>query len=154
MDEIAMNELAELRQRIEILERATGLFATDADLDGQYGDPSVRLNPKSWRGPSFIGKRFSQCPPEFLDAMAGYLKYARGNGLDAKRARGWARRKRLGWQSPEGSSSSETSAIDNSGSPFGGSGNASPFESDTRSPFDSSGGSPFDQRSDDDEIPF
>lgn len=99
---------AELRARLEALEAATGLFASDKDMGSQYGDPVVRLDLRDWRGPKCKGKRYSQCPAEFLDMLADYLaysaanpkpggeKYAKGNALDAKRARSWARRNRAG----------------------------------------------------------
>ncbi len=89
--------------------------ANDADLDGKFGDPEIRHDPKRWNGPSFKGKRFSEAPPEWLDEMASFKDWAAGqdsakktpendkkahyNRLDAARARGWAARKRAGWKS-------------------------------------------------------
>jgi len=78
--------------------------ASDADLDGKYGDPEVRRDPKSWGGPSYVGCKFSQCPPEYLDKLAGLFDWqakqdeskgdprAKWKRLDAGRARGWAKR--------------------------------------------------------------
>lgn len=84
--------------------------ADDADLDGPYGNPEIKFDPKRWSGQSFVGCRFSDCPPDYLETLAGYLDWqARvadeknemlNNGkpkshykrLDAARARGWARR--------------------------------------------------------------
>src|SRR5438270_4513380 len=43
---------------------------TEADLDGQWGNPEVRFSPKRWTGPDNKGKRFSDCEPEFLDMLA------------------------------------------------------------------------------------
>jgi len=90
--------------------------ATDADLDGQWGDPVVRAkDPRDWTGESQLGKPFSGCPPEYLDLIAARLDYfaeraeAEGtltssgkpvapyNRRDAARARGWAKRLRAGW---------------------------------------------------------
>lgn len=101
---------------------ASQAVASDDDLDGPYGDPTVRNDPKDWRGPSFAGCRFSECPPEYLDMLASLFEWratkddekgARGeknakgyaiNGkfprMDAARARGWAARKRNGWAPP------------------------------------------------------
>jgi hypothetical protein len=104
---------------------ATGTIAPDHVLDGQYGDPIVKKkDPKDWTGSSMKGKKFSECPPEYLemvadredyfletnqaslqdaqekddqDALKKNIKY---NQLDASRARGWAQRKRNGWQPP------------------------------------------------------
>ena len=50
-------------------------IASDADLDGQYGDEEVKKNPKRWTGESFIGRRMSECSPEFLDSLAGHFDY-------------------------------------------------------------------------------
>lgn len=90
--------------------------ASGHDLDGEYGNPEVRRDPKDWRGPSMVGRRFSDCPPEFLDMVAALNDWrarkddeagARGEvgtkgkpkdghfaRLDAARARGWAARAR------------------------------------------------------------
>lgn len=83
----------------------TGSVASDADLDGQYGNPVVRIDPKrGWEGESMRGRTFSDCPPEYLEALANFLdwaaqnpqpgkeQYASRNAKDAARARGWARR--------------------------------------------------------------
>lgn len=93
---------------------ATSGVAPDRDLDGQYGDPVVRTDPKRWAGESFVNRPFSACPPDYLDLLAGFLdwraereastpgkeKYERYSRADAARARGWARRIRGGWQAP------------------------------------------------------
>lgn len=92
-----------------------GAIASDSDLDSNHGDPTVKFDPKPkyWSGDSFAAYRFSECPPEYLDAMATYLdacaymaekdadekkrSSARYKRMDAARARGWARRLRNGW---------------------------------------------------------
>lgn len=84
--------------------------ADAADLDGPYGDPEVRSSPRDWSGPSLIGARYSQCPPDFLRRLADLLAWqarkadekgeATKNGRpvgdfrrrDAARALGWALR--------------------------------------------------------------
>jgi hypothetical protein len=87
--------------------------ASDKDLDSDHGDPEVRAkSPRDWTGPSMQGRRFSECPAEYLDLVASRLDYfanqneaagdaesvkkARYNRLDASRARGWAVRIRDG----------------------------------------------------------
>lgn len=91
-----------------------GDVATDRDLDGQYGDPVIKKDPKRWEGDSYVGCRFSECPPEYLDEVANFKAWqadmdsrkgtkeadtkAKFNRLDGNRARGWAARKRAGWQ--------------------------------------------------------
>ncbi len=90
---------------------------TDADLDGQYGDPEVKKNPPRWKGESFVGETLSRCSPDFLDCFADFkeycsvndraaadsldgdekakkLKYAGYAEKDAALARGWAIRLR------------------------------------------------------------
>ncbi len=89
-------------------------IASDRDLDGKFGNPEVKFMPRDWTGPSFKGRRFSECPPELLDLFANTFdwfadqadqknertnkgepvsKYKRA---DAARARGWAQRIRTG----------------------------------------------------------
>ena len=94
--------------------RATVTVASDRDLDGQYGNPVIRTDPRRWDGPTFRGRRYSECPPEYLDALAEFLEWQgqqsdkkneRSNSnrplgdyrrQDAARARGWAKRIREG----------------------------------------------------------
>lgn len=88
--------------------------ADDADLDGQWGNPEIRKDPKNWQGPSYAGQRMSDCPPDYLRAVAGLFDWmakkddeagAKGEvdskgrpktgdwkRKDAARARGWAKR--------------------------------------------------------------
>lgn len=98
--------------------------ASDADLDGQYGNPEVKKDPPRWSGDSHIGKRYSECTPAYLDEMAGFQAWTAGKD-DAKAAaasdeaakkqaeknawyarqragyaRGWAARLRAGWKPP------------------------------------------------------
>lgn len=97
---------AELRERVAYVERAAGLFVDEADLQTRKGDPVVHFVPKGWRGDpeAMKGKRFSLCPPEFLDHLAGALRsmaarppkdpekdYRAKNLEDAALARTWAR---------------------------------------------------------------
>jgi hypothetical protein len=91
---------------------ASGAVADDADLDSQYGNPVIRKDPTKWQGPSYVGRTYSECSPEYLDSLAGLLdwkagknaqdpdekkqKYAAYDRRDAARARGWAARIRAG----------------------------------------------------------
>lgn len=92
--------------------------ASDRDLDGKYGDPKVTANPRDWNGPSFKGRKYSECPAEFLDLVAEMMDYFaqkadqnnertdKGKPVsfykrgDAARARGWAKRIREGKHTP------------------------------------------------------
>jgi hypothetical protein len=114
MGVVTLEELAALvdrfTRRVAELERATGLFATNGELDAARGDPEVKFAPRGWRGPSFVGKPFSACAPDFLEQLAESLQYAAEhpqpgkekfapyNRADARRARSWARRLRAGWK--------------------------------------------------------
>lgn len=92
-----------------------GAVAPDRDLDGKYGDPEVRMkDPRDWTGPVMKGRKFSECPPDYLDMIADRFDYFANkadeegekleNGkpastykrIDAARARGWAKRLRDG----------------------------------------------------------
>lgn len=78
----------------------------EVDLDGKYGDPQVRFDPRGWTGPSMRGRAFSRTSSEFLDFLVPVLDYfasveaspklARMKRADAERARGWAERLRAG----------------------------------------------------------
>lgn len=92
--------------------------ASDRDLDGQYGSPPAPKMPRDWTGPDYKGTPLSQCPAELLEMLAEMYDYFAGKAeaanemtasgkpvavykrADAARARGWAKRKREGWQSP------------------------------------------------------
>ena len=95
--------------------RLVPTVASDHDLDSQYGDPIVKAkSPRDWTGEPMLGRKFSECPAEYLDLVAERLDYFAGqseatgelasNGkpvagykrLDAARARGWAKRTREG----------------------------------------------------------
>lgn len=86
-------------------EVTTHEVASDADLDGPYGNPDVRFDPKRWKGPSYVGCKMSDCPSDYLECTADFAdwlaKKRREEGdekkagyaaRDAARARGWARR--------------------------------------------------------------
>ena len=104
-----------LSEQNKLLRRFVGPdVATDEELDGQHGDPVVKYDPdRIWKGEPHAGKHFSECPPEYLDALAkacdsrawvkrrdGEEKAASFSEADAARARGWAARLRKGWVRP------------------------------------------------------
>lgn len=89
-----------------------GPTAPDADLDGPYGNPFIKIkDPRDWTGESMQGKTLSQCPPEYLDLMADRYDYFASEEPDEKkrsykhkdaaRCRGWAARLRAGWTPPQ-----------------------------------------------------
>lgn len=78
------------------------------DLDGPHGNPDVKAkDPRDWTGESMKGRKFSECPPDYLDLIAERFDYFAGketdekkakySRLDAARARGWAQRIRGGF---------------------------------------------------------
>ncbi len=99
---------------------AAGGVASAADLDGQYGDPEIRRDPGRWSGDSFVGCRYSQTSPEYLDCVADFKDWQAGKDeesgakdnkgrpkanwarKDARLARGWAARLRSGWKPKTG----------------------------------------------------
>ena len=95
---------AELRARVDYLERALGVFVDERDLS----DPKVAIEARGWPNAAAMkGKRFSQCPPDFLDHLAGALRsmserepkegekdFRQQNRKQAATARTWARRLR------------------------------------------------------------
>ncbi len=109
--------LEEIRKQTALLERIAAALAGGApatassprvDIDSAHGNPLIKAkDPRDWSGPPMTGKRFSECPPEYLDLLAERLDYFAGkepdakkanyNRLDAARARGWAARLRSGW---------------------------------------------------------
>ena len=110
---------ASLKQLVRLMAvAAPAKVADDKDLDGQYGDPEVKFDPRDWTGGSCKGFHFSECPAEFLDLIAETFDYfasqaeAKGETttsgkpvapykrLDAARARGWAKRIRAGYKVP------------------------------------------------------
>lgn len=115
-------KLDEVLAAIQRLEKKFGALsvgggaAPDVDLDGAHGNPVVRKDPKRWSGDSFVGCKFSECSPEYLEEVASFKDWqaqmderkgtdddrrkAKFNRLDAARARGWAQRLRSGWQTP------------------------------------------------------
>ncbi len=87
--------------------------ASDADLDGQWGDPVVKMkDPRDWTGETMVGKRLSECPADYLELLASRSDYfAEKNDADGTKddkgrpkshwdrkaaalARGWAKRNR------------------------------------------------------------
>lgn len=112
-------QVAALAVRVARLEAggAAPSTADAGDIDSEYGNFEVKRDPRDWKGPSCVGKRLSECPPEFLDLLAGFLDWAarkadQGGELtkggkpvsdykrkDAARCRAWAARHRAGWSS-------------------------------------------------------
>jgi hypothetical protein len=101
--------IAERRQQSRPASGNASAIASDRDLDGPHGNPTVKFDPRDWSGPSQKLRPFSECPPDFLDVLArafddfaakaereGDEKKARFNRLDGSRARGWAARIRSG----------------------------------------------------------
>jgi hypothetical protein len=98
--------------------RGPGAVADDRELDSDKGNPTIRRDPKRWLsngGASFVGARYSECPADYLDEVAGFnewaadknertlpaddpkRKYIDYDRRDAARARGWAARIRAGY---------------------------------------------------------
>lgn len=115
-----------------------GKVASDRELDSDWGNPVVRKDPRGWKGDSFVGCRFSECPPEYLDELASLFDWmgdkdeeegktykgkptAPYKRSDAGRARGWAKRLRDGWKPSNGAAGEEENQN------YGGVGNDEPL---------------------------
>lgn len=127
------DELKALQRKVDRLTALVGLLVSDKvaperELQGQYGNPDVRKDPKDWTGQSMVGRRFSECPSEFLDMLAAFSdwkaekdleklgterdaekaetlkKYAKYAKRDARLARGWAIRNMSGAPAPASAS--------------------------------------------------
>lgn len=62
--------------------------ASDYELDGQWGNPEVRSDPTWWSKaghPTMVGKKFSECTPEYLRALAKRFEWM-GDQDDDKKA--------------------------------------------------------------------
>ena len=118
--------LAELERIVKAIGAAFGGSATpgagvasDRELDGQHGDPQVKIIPRDWTAGGVVkGQKMSLCPADFLDVFAETMDFfasrndannekdAKGrpkshwDRQNAKLARGWARRIRDGWKPP------------------------------------------------------
>ena len=70
---------AEMKMLRQILSKVSKLEAklcpVEVDIDGQYGDPEVRLVPKKYDKEEWKGKKYSECPASFLKEMAGLLEW-------------------------------------------------------------------------------
>lgn len=91
-----------------VVPRASAGPAQPVDLDSEYGNPVMKKDPPRWKGESCVGKKFSECPPDYLENLAGLrewqaekneadpakAKFAGNDRKDAARARGWAARLR------------------------------------------------------------
>lgn len=97
---------------------AGAAVASDRELDGPYGNPVVKFNPRDWVGDDCKGLHFSDCSADFLELLAESFEYfatkaeeknerttsdkpvADYKRKDAARARGWAERIRSGKHKP------------------------------------------------------
>jgi hypothetical protein len=85
-----------------LVEEIRGLRSDMEARTGPLGDPVIRKSPPKWNGPSFEGKRASECPWEFLEVYGDNLlwrgenpqegkeKYAKGNLREGAVCMRWA----------------------------------------------------------------
>jgi hypothetical protein len=108
--------IEDLERRVKVLEE-TGIrphkpTANDEMLDGPYGNPVIRKDPRDWTGKSYQGYKMSDADPAYLDMLAKLFDWMAdqddktgkraNNGQmrsgysrkDAALARGWALRLR------------------------------------------------------------
>jgi len=116
----SIDKINELEARISKLEKAAMAASIKAavdevfpfvKLDEEWADKQIKIQPRSWKGESMVGKKMSECPSDFLQELASYLQYmgsrdrmsptpkCNANGkpyweytlFDAKLARTWAK---------------------------------------------------------------
>ena len=105
-EQIVDERLDKLEARVAKLEQGKKnnkdrAFKVDID-DPKYGDPKVFMDPSGWMkdhpDQPMKGKPFSQCPPEYLDNLANFLKYlgdkddAMGRKTSTGKSMGWMKR--------------------------------------------------------------
>ena len=119
---IILATLQSIEAKIDALSKArpnaakkpAGEAAPAAELDGPRGNPEIRFSPRDWKGANMVGRKMSDCDPDFLEAFArfkdwsaakddesgaagevdakGYAKSGKWARVDAGLARGWAAR--------------------------------------------------------------
>lgn len=118
MSDFTKEEIQFLKEFARVRTAVKGPQATSVDIDGLYGDPEIRKDPKyingkPYKGPSFVGRKYSQCPSDYLIGVAMFLEWTVGqdkdkgedarksdkgvfywtyNEKDALKARAWAKR--------------------------------------------------------------
>lgn len=55
------------------------------------GDPVVKYDPKFWKKESWAGRKFSQCPPEYLEMHASNDEYRAFTALKDPEKKKWAK---------------------------------------------------------------
>lgn len=120
------NMLIGLERRVSMLEDNRGTKATPQmdestfsfdKLQNAWANKQVRKDPKFWKGPSYEGKLYSECPADYMKALASSMTYraamskddpksqeknkagktwAEVNAMEAKIARTWAAAKAAG----------------------------------------------------------
>ena len=101
--------VANTKRIADVLEQRAAPAAAppEIDLAAPINDPLVKLEPtkgaSKWTGESMKGRRFSECPSDYLDRLAlmfdyfaahpkeGKENFADGERLNAARARAWAK---------------------------------------------------------------
>src|SRR3990167_6273958 len=73
----SLKTLVSFAQRREAKQQAAApkALASDRELDGKYGDPVVKFDPRDWTGPLCKGRRLSECPADFLELLAETFDY-------------------------------------------------------------------------------
>ena len=100
--------------------RKGGEAAPDHWLEKEFNDRAVKKDPPKWAGPSYVGRKWSACPVDYLKQLAGFLEWKAGKeaaetpvkcndkgrpwheltSLDAQVVRAWIARKERTEQLP------------------------------------------------------
>jgi len=126
--DVALARIAALEARVAALEGGNGRSASgggassggvpraeplpDSMLDKSWADKAITKDPKSYKGRSQVGRRYSLAPADWLESMAGFFEWKAQKGreenpprlrndgkpwhesdmFEAKLLRAWARR--------------------------------------------------------------
>lgn len=62
-----------------------GAIASDYEMSGEWGNPTVHKDPPRWKGDSFAGCQFSECPSDFLIELANFHDWAASKDEENKK---------------------------------------------------------------------
>jgi hypothetical protein len=106
-----LNRLDEIDRRVERLAQHLGAdrpagaansgtggrVATAAAIRGKYGDPEIGKDPPRWEGEAIAPAYASQCPPDYLEAVADFFDWKADNPRPGKEKFAPRERERAGY---------------------------------------------------------
>jgi hypothetical protein len=68
------NQFVEWEVRV-LKQVAAAQVASPSELRGKFADRTVKKDPPRWEGESYVGRKWSECPPEYLEDLAGFNEW-------------------------------------------------------------------------------